>query len=260
MSFRKFASNELNTEMPYRRLPTTDKARLRALGAALNAASQESLEKLFFSQQSLEKLKLVKSNFENALKQYEADAAVQNKKLKEYKASYEKAFLYVTHFINVIFMTVERGELKEDVLSFYGLDEIVGNMPSIKTAEDLMDWGNRVIAGEQKRMQSGGSPIYNPSIALVKVNFENFKEAVVFQRNLQKNTARSHNKLKDLRVSTNEFISGLWNEIEENVPGDNSKHKRQLAQEYGIVYVFRRNEKKKLKSEDLQRDLLFDFG
>jgi hypothetical protein len=66
--------------------------------------------------------------------------------------------------------------------------------------------------------------------------------------------------MQEIRKKTNDFISSLWTEIEENVANDSTKHKRQKAQEYGVVYVFRRNEKKKLKSEDLQVDLLFEFN
>ncbi|HKI90621.1 MAG TPA: hypothetical protein VKA38_16460 [Draconibacterium sp.] len=245
--------------MPYRRLPTTDKARLRALDAALSIASKVSLKKIALSQQILEELQNVKTTFENALKQYEADLSVQTKKSKDYKIVFDKAYLYVSHFIRVVFMTIERGELKEELLPYYGLEEFDGKVPVINSEQELLEWGNKIILGEQKRLQKGGSPIYNPSIALVKVKVENFNEAAVFQHNLKKNTARSHEKLKTLRKSTNDFICRMWNEIENNIQSDSPKHHRQLTQEYGLVYVFRRNEKKKLKSEDLQRDLLFEF-
>jgi hypothetical protein len=66
--------------------------------------------------------------------------------------------------------------------------------------------------------------------------------------------------MQELRKSTNDFISQLWNEIEEGIVTDNAKIKRQVAQEYGIVYIFRRKEKKKLTDKELQRDLLFDFA
>ncbi len=245
--------------MPYRRLPTTDKARLRAMDAALKMASKKETGKLAFSLPALEELNLVKMNFANGLKQYEADIHLQSEKSKDYKAAFEKANLYVSHFIQVLYMTIERGELKEEVLANYGLTGLEGKTPPLNTEEGLLEWGNNLISGEKKRMQKGGSPIYNPSIALVKVNVENFHDAAVYQNNLKKNTARSFEKMQKLRHSTNEFISKLWNEIEENVGGGSPKHKRQRAQEYGIVYVFRRNEKKKLKSDDLQTDLLFDF-
>ena len=245
--------------MPYRRLPTTDKARLRALEAALETASENDLENLAFSQPILEELKLVKMNFENALKQYEADARLQTKKSTHYKAAFEKAYLYVSHFIQVIYMNIERGELKKEVLQHYELNDLDGKIPPLKREKDLIEWGNRLIAGEQNRKQNGGSPIYNPSIALVKVNVENFREVAIYQNTLKKNTVRTYEKLKEQRNITNEFISRMWNEIEENVDRDSAKHKRQLAQEYGLVYIFRRKEKKKLRSEDLQRDLIFEF-
>ena len=66
--------------------------------------------------------------------------------------------------------------------------------------------------------------------------------------------------MQKLRKVTNDFISKLWTEIEESIEAESPKVKRQLAQEYGIVYVFRRNEKKKLSAEEMQTDLLFEFA
>ena len=123
-----------------------------------------------------------------------------------------------------------------------------------------MQWGNKVVEGEKKRIQNGGSAIYNPSVALVKVKLEEFNDAAMFQQNLRRNTLRSYDKMQELRKQTNDFISQLWNEIEENIKIDSPKQKRQAAQEYGIVYIFRRKEKKVLSPKELQRDLLFDFG
>ncbi len=229
------------------------------MNAALKIASDKDVKKLAFSNHALEELKAVSTTFENALKQYEADIQVQSEKNKNYKEVFDKAQLYVMHFIQVLFMTIQRGELKEEILTFYQLDEIKGNVPSLNTEEDLLKWGNNIIAGEQKRMQKGGSPVYSPSIALVKVNVEKFNEAAIFQKNLKRNTLRSYERMQKLRQSTNEFISRLWNEIEANFGAEPSKIRRQRAQQYGVVYVFRKKEKKKLKSGDLQTDLLFDF-
>lgn len=64
----------------------------------------------------------------------------------------------------------------------------------------------------------------------------------------------------DIRKTTNEFIGRMWTGIEENIKVEDAKIKRQMLQEYGVVYIFRRKEKKKLGAKELQRDLLFDFG
>jgi hypothetical protein len=246
--------------MPYRRLPTTDKARLRALEAALNIASSREAGKLAYSKHTLFELKNIKSNFENHLIHHELDVKIEFEKNVKYKAAFEKARLYVSHFIQVIFMNIEREELKEDVLSFYGLQDSGKRIPSLNSETEVLDWGRKLIQGEQKRMQNGGSPIYNPSIALVKVRVEDFNEAAVFQQNLKRNTLRSYEKMQKLRKVTNDFISSMWTEIEENMSKLPPKNKRQYAQEYGVVYIFRRNEKKKLKTVGLQVDLMFEFN
>ena len=193
------------------------------------------------------------------MKHYEQNIKIQSEKNQDYKISLERAKMYISHFIQVLFLTSERGEINGGI-KYYGLENFEGRVPPLNNEEDILNWGNKVVTGEQKRIQSGGSAIYNPSIALVKVKLEEFRDAAMYQQNLKRNTTRSYDRMQDLRKETNDFISQLWNEIEENIKTDSPKLKRQLAQEYGIVYIFRRKEKKTLTSKELQRDLLFDFG
>lgn len=244
--------------MPYRRLPTTDKARTRALEAALEKVAFKN-GKVAISERTIEELQTVKSKFENTLKHYEMNIQIQSEKYHEYKTAMEKARMYVSHFIQVLYLTSERGEINGGI-KYYGLEEFEGKVPPLNTEEEILFWGQKVVEGEQKRIQSGGSAIYNPSIALVRIKVEEFKDAAIFQQNLKKNTTRTYNIMQELRKSTNDFISQLWNEIEEGIMTDIPKHKRQVAQDYGIVYIFRRKEKRKLTDKELQRDLLFDFA
>jgi hypothetical protein len=244
--------------MPYRRLPTTDKARTRALEAALEKVAFKN-GKVAISERTIEALQTVKSKFENTLKHYEMNIQIQAEKYHEYKDAMEKARMYVSHFIQVLYLTSERGEINGGI-KYYGLEDFEGKVPQLTTEEEILYWGSKVVEGEQKRIQSGGSAIYNPSIALVRIKVEEFKDAAVFQQNLKKNTTRTYHIMQELRKTTNDFISQLWTEIEEGIQTDVPKHKRQVAQDYGIVYIFRRKEKKKLTDKELQRDLLFDFA
>jgi len=245
--------------MPYRRLPTTDRARLRALKAAIKRTEQRSDNKLAISNSSIEELQLVKTKFSNTLIQYELDVKIQSERNRDYKAAMESARMYVSHFIQVLFLSSERGEMNGG-LKFYGLEEFNGKVPQLNSEKEILSWGEKIVNGEQKRIQNGGSAIYNPSIALVKIKVEAFKDASIFQKNLRRNTSRSFDKMRAVRKTTNEFISRLWNEIENNIIVEDAKIKRQMAEEYGIIYIFRRNEKKHLDSKILQRDLLFEFN
>jgi hypothetical protein len=246
--------------MPYRRLPTTDKARLRALESALKAASDKNTEKLAFSKHTLYNLQNIKTNFENCLIHHELDLKIESEKYFVYKETFRKAKLYISHFIQTLYMSIEREEMKSDILRYYGLPETDFKVPLLNTEAEILEWGKKVIEGEQKRILKGGSAIYNPSVALVKVKVEDFHEAAIFQHNLKRNVLRSFSKMQEERKKTNDFISSLWTEIEDNLGDLPPHHKRQKGQEYGIVYVFRRNEKKKLKVQGMQVDLLFDFN
>lgn len=245
--------------MPYRRLPTTDKARLRALEAAFKKMNAHQGGKLAFSYKTVEELKNNKAKFESQLKLYENNIKQQSEKLQAYKSAMDVARMYVSHFIQVLYLTSERGEINGGI-KYYGLGEFEGKVPPLNSEEEILLWGEKMVSGEQKRIQNGGSAIYNPSIALVRIKLEEFKDAAMYMQNLKRNTTRSYEKMQELRKSTNDFISSLWNEIEENIVTDDPKHKRQLAQEYGLVYIFRRKEKKSLTSKELQRDLIFQFS
>lgn len=245
--------------MPYRRLPTTDKARIRALESALKKISDKKRDKLAISIPLIEELRNVKYKFENMLTQYELDIKIQSERNQDYKKAMENARMYISHFVQVLFLTSERGEINGGI-KYYGIKEFDGKVPPLNTEEEILNWGNKVTEGEQKRIQNGGSAIYNPSIALVKIKVEEFYDAAIFQKNLKRNTSRSFDKMRAIRKTTNDFISRMWTQIEESINTEDAKIKRQISQEYGLIYIFRRKEKKKLGSKELQRDLVFDFG
>lgn len=246
--------------MPYRRLPTTDKARIRALNAALGKVIKQNGKDLAFSNHTVEELQNVKNNFENHLTQYDLDTKLQSDNIKEYKEVFDRTKMYVSHFMQVLLFASERGEINGGIKYYDGLDSYEGRLPVLNTEKEILEWGNKMVKGEQERMQKGGSAIYNPSIALVKFKVQELHDATVFQQTLKRNTLRSFDKMQTLRKVTNDFVSKLWTEIEEGIEQESPKLKRQIAQEYGIVYVFRRNEKKTLTAEELQTDLLFEFA
>lgn len=240
--------------MPYRRLPTTDKARLRALETALNKVNEISVKSISFAKHSIEELQSVKSQFENALKHYELNIKQQSDNHKHYKEVNETARLYLSHFIQVLLFASERGEINGGIKYYGNLQEYSGRIPSLNTENEILEWGKIMVDGEQKRLREGGSAIYSPSIALVKFKLQEFQDAAIFQQNLKRNTLRSFEKMQTLRKTTNEFISQLWTDIENRLEleATSPELKRKLAEEFGIVYVLRRKERKALQQQKPQ--------
>jgi len=114
----------------------------------------------------------------------------------------------------------------------------------------MMSWGRRIIEGEEFRIKKGGSPITNPTIAVVKVRFENFIESWTYHNTLSKRTSDYTEKNLKLRIEADELILELWNEIENthnNLPEDTRKAS---SEEYGLVYFYRKGELEKMTAAE----------
>lgn len=228
--------------MPYRRLPNTDIARLRALKIAYIKGKEIPPFKLAYSTATYTKVQAFLPLFEHTLVVHKSAYTNQVAKSKDYIALMKKAKLYVSHFIQVVNMAIQRGDMPVAVKTFYGLEDYDNKVPQLNTESDLLKWGEAIINGEADRTRKGMPPVTNPTIALVKVRFENFKEAYNFQKTLQKNNNRTLQDLAKMRNDADLLIAKLWDEIEASYSQLPDEVKREQAQDYGVIYVFRKNE------------------
>jgi hypothetical protein len=203
--------------MPYRRLPNTDAARLKALHTAYNKGKELPPFKLGFSQATLQRIQSFLPSFENALFENRQAYLNQIRKSKDYAKDVKKAKLYISQ-----------------------------RLPPLNTESDIIKWGEKLLLGESLRKAKGLSPITNPTIAVVTVRYEKFLEAYKFQKMLQKNYLRAQERLINLREKADEIIVSVWNEVEETFKDLPDGTRREKAKAYGLVYVFRKNELKKL--------------
>lgn len=236
--------------MPYRRLPNTDAARIRALKAALKKGEKfDDINTMAYSFPLKQKIDVFLPKFEIAINnsKYAREKQIDNS--QKFTELTRKARLYVSHFIQVLNFTIARGELKPQARLYYGLEENDSKVPSLLTEQELITWGEKVINGEQERLNNrGGNPIYSPAIALVRVNYENFRQSYEFQKRLQSNSARFSAEVAQFRDEADALILNVWNEVENYFSGvKDEEEKRYMCEEYGLVYVFRRGEKEKLK-------------
>ena len=223
--------------MPYRRLPNTDQARLRALQTAVTMGQKKETEELAFSAKSLNHLRSFYTSFETTIIHHKLARTQQEKSSSAYLETVRKSRLYLSHFIQVLNFAIQRGDMKPNVREFYGFSE--KKSPSLILDSEVLEWGKKIIEGEHKRISNGGNPLYNPSIALVKVKFDQFVDMYHFQKTLQNNTARWTSRVAELRKEADEIILDIWNEVEESFSALPDDLKREKASEYGLIYVYR---------------------
>jgi len=228
--------------MPYRRLPNTDSSRLKAIKTAYKKGKEINPMKLAFKQGTLQRLQSFLPKWEKVIAEHKTTYDIQVKNNKEYLKKIKKAKLYISHFIQVVNMAIVRGELQPSVRGFYSLDEDFTRLPILNTETEIIDWGKKIIDGETNRKIQGLTAITNPTIALVRVHYDNFVEANKFQKMLQKNHARALANLSELRAEADDIILNVWNEVEEHYKELPEDIKREKAQNYGLVYVYRKNE------------------
>lgn len=229
--------------MPYRRLPNTDMARLRALKAAKELGEQLPPFKLAFSSASLQKLRQFLPQFENMFHQQRTALNLQVNKGREYNALMRKARLYVSHFYQVLNFAIARNDLPASSRKFYGIRENDSRIPPLQTEKDILYWGEKLLKGETERIASGGSMMNNPSAAVVKVRYEQFAEAAHSQKVSQKSTIYATDRISSLRAEADKLIQVIWDEVEATFDLLPDDARREKSSQYGVIYVLRPNER-----------------
>ncbi|MDR0939019.1 MAG: hypothetical protein LBN29_06670 [Mediterranea sp.] len=230
--------------MPYRRLPNTDQARCRALKTVVAKADQLNVNDLPISLKTLSEARNFSQKFEAARGYYSQCYANQARASRKHQENVRMARLYVSHFIQVLNLSVLRDEIKLSQKRLYGLPD-ANVVPDLLSEPALAEWGRKIIAGERQRTsQGGGIPIYNPTIARVQVHYDIFMESYEKQKGLQSLTNRSLEALAAMRGRADELILDAWNQIEakyQDVLPNELRLKK--CRDYGLVYYYRTSEK-----------------
>ncbi|MDT8402123.1 MAG: hypothetical protein RQ743_10540 [Bacteroidales bacterium] len=234
--------------MPYRRLPNTDAARIRAMDQALSKGKELPPFNLAYTPENYVKLQALLPSF---IHNYQLQRQAYDKQVesnKDYQESLKKAKTYINHFFRVMVMAVQRKDFRQDTPEFFGFVNGHSALPTLATEKDVIFWGRKIIEGETARMREGRTPVTNPTMAVVKVHFENFLDAYHFQKTLQKRTGECSDKISELREQVDDLIVNLWNEVENSFSDLPDEEKRSEAEKYGLVYVFRKSELEKIEN------------
>ena len=221
--------------MPYRRLPNTDQARVRALKAAVEKGEMYNVRDLAITLKTLFEARNFLHRFEAAQIYYTQCYDNQSRASRKHQMNVKTARLYISHFIQVLYLAVLRAS---------------NTVPDLLSEASLVEWGKKIIEGEQLRTTQGGIPIYNPTIARVKVHYDIFLDSYERQKNYQALTNRSLDELASMRDRADELILDIWNQVEAKyqdvTPNDTRLEK---CRDYGLIYYYRSSEKIKEEKE-----------
>ena len=230
--------------MPYRRLPNTDQARLRALRNAVQKASEADFTEQVLTYKTLNEAQRFLLVFENQVQQYHQNFQSKVNANKRYKHIVSNARMYISHFIQVFNLAVIRGDIKKEQKELYKLDVNNHILPDLSSEEDLLVWGQNIIDGETERVRMGGFPIYNPTISKVKVHYDIFKEHQITQKMHKRTTNRTYEDLGPLREQADVLILDIWNQVEDYYKDLLPYARMRSCQNYGVIYYYRTGEKK----------------
>ncbi len=230
--------------MPYRRLPNTDQARIRSLKAAVSKGESCGIRDLAFSLKTLGEVRSFLRKFEAAHVYYMQCYDNQSKASPKHQANVRMARLYISHFIQVLNLAVIRSEIKDSQKKLYDLPADNNSVPDLTSEASLVEWGKKIIDGEQKRVAHGGIPIYNPTIAKVKVHYSIFLESYERQKGFQNLTNRRLEQLASMREEADALILDVWNQVEAKfVDVYPNELRLDQCRDYGVIYYYRTGEK-----------------
>lgn len=228
--------------MPYRRLPNTDQARLRALQKAISQGEKQTYGDQVVLYKSVNEAANFYFVFEKQMIIYKQMLDNQVSANKQYQQVLYNARMYISHFIQVLNLAVIRGDIKREQKMMYQLDLNSHNVPDLSTESAIMNWGRNIIEGENERVRNGGFPIYNPTIGKVQVHYEVFKEYKLTQKLYQSTTNRNWEELVKLRKKADEIILDIWNQVETYYKDEDPYNKLIKCEKYGLIYYYRKNE------------------
>jgi len=213
---------------------------------------------LVISYQTQHEAKVLLQKFEQAIGLYKQTYENQVSSNKDFQQIFRNARLYISHFIQVLNLAVQRNEIKKEYKKLYNLDPEDFTVPDMVSAESLIERGQNIIEGEALRMKAGGVPLYNPAIAKVKVHYDIFKEYRDNQLFFQQNTARYGDKVNNLRQPIDDLILDVWNQIESFFNELPPYKRMESCKQFGVIYYYRRGEAELTPADDLPKPIVVE--
>lgn len=242
--------------MPYRRLPNTDACRIRTLERAVAMDGfRDHGGELVLSYQTTRDTAQFLGKYKNS---YALSIRYRNQlssASKNYAENTKMARLYVSHFLQVLIFAVLRGEVRKETLSEYGIDPNATRAPRVNSEKEIIKWGQKIIKAEEERIKKGGIPIYNPTIAKVKVHYSIFEEQYYNVKNISSIYQKHLSDVAGMRDMADNMIVDIWNQVYAFYEQEPPATRQEKYKSFGIIFYTAKKERNQKKAEILQNTL-----
>lgn len=218
-----------------RRLPTTNITRLAALVSGKRKYDMPG-DHSFITDSTGEELGVLEPLYSEVMKNIDpAKAVFFNSNIKKNKAS-ERCEMFNSHFVQVFTFGVNRTVFKRGDYAYFGLKKN-GKLPDTRTDAKRLAFAKRLIKGDEKRVEAGGAPMKNPSIAEVTEAKTILENCMTTQNNSWELLKKAQNNCNKLNKRANECVKFLWGEVETKYSILPRATKRDMGRLWGIIYV-----------------------
>ena len=153
--------------------------------------------------------------------------------------------MYVTHFVRVLAMSAERGEIKASALKeYYGVGDADELLRQFHGVDDVYRLAPGIIEGEKHRIAAGGRPVYNPTIGMVATHYDIFRDIYEQQLILNDKAARALADVKAVRAEADNLFVEVWNLVEAHYADLPPEARFDECRRYGIIYYYRKGEER----------------
>lgn len=229
--------------MPYRRIPKTDQARLKALKAAIELETFE-IDKIPTSFSLINAAKSILPKFETLVQQYTLAYDTLVVESRKARKQVKNARMYISHFIQILNFAVQRDEIKAKYKAYYGLEPNDFTLPDLSSEQALAEWGEKIIKGEHQRIREGGIALQFPNIQKVSVHYEIFKDYLSGQKIRRSSSERSLSNVAEKRDEVDDIIKKIWDDVEAYYSECLPYERFMNCKKCGVIYYYRRGEKK----------------
>lgn len=219
------------------KISNTNSERLNILKCALKKADKLTFSELEFSNSLYVKIRAFLPIFEKLLIKQSSLSNIIDTNNKAVDIAFDEAKMYITHFIIVLNLAIQRNKYSMNIRKYYGFKIAENTVPEINTKEDLIKIGKQIIEGEHKRTGMGGMPVLNPTISMVEIYYNKFLEISETKTQLHDSYIKCNEKVRFLQSKADILIKALFEQILNKNRSLSKSQKIEKLSEYGLKNI-----------------------